>query len=355
MAELEKFTDDAVGMLLKHVKRFLKNDSNKDIVEQKKDLNYAIPLDLNGLSNQQFYKKILDENYLYGRGTEREKKAITACSWVVTLPKTLSDYSKVGKDECIRLHPAEERAFFEGVTSFVQERYGNVFAAEVHYDEAKQPHVHIYFSPVTKLDHDMVQFKTIKTHHAVPTESGRYEFESKFVLDENGERIPLTNYAKMTDYYDTKISAADVLNKVELKHFHSDMMRYLKDNNIPGANGVLNGATSGKNIAVKDLKAFTNATGITLDSLRENPLPREELLTILQTANLSKSVQQNILALNADATINRLQERLSEKEQVIDKLSNELKEYQRQAERTQGWGSGTSSWGSRTITEERTW
>ena len=58
MAELEKFTDDGVMMLLKHSDRQLKNDSNKDIVEDKKDLNYSIGMERKGLSPREFYKKI---------------------------------------------------------------------------------------------------------------------------------------------------------------------------------------------------------------------------------------------------------------------------------------------------------
>ena len=58
MAELEKFTDDGVMMLLKHSDRQLKNDSNKDIVEEKKDLNYSISMERNGLSPREYYKQI---------------------------------------------------------------------------------------------------------------------------------------------------------------------------------------------------------------------------------------------------------------------------------------------------------
>lgn len=35
MAEVEKFNDSSVLMLLKHAERHLKNDSNKDIIEKK--------------------------------------------------------------------------------------------------------------------------------------------------------------------------------------------------------------------------------------------------------------------------------------------------------------------------------
>ena len=134
MAELEKFTDDGVMMLLKHSDRQLKNDSNKDIVEEKKDLNYSISMERDGLSPREYYKQIKDSSYLYGRGSQREAEAVTCCSWVVTLPKSVSDYSTVGKDEIKVLNPEAERAFFEGVNQFVSDRYGTVFYNRVHYD-----------------------------------------------------------------------------------------------------------------------------------------------------------------------------------------------------------------------------
>ena len=72
MAEVEKFNDDGVMMLLKHSDRQLKNDSNKDIIESKKGLNYSIAMDTNGLTPREYYKEIVGSSYLYGRGTERE-------------------------------------------------------------------------------------------------------------------------------------------------------------------------------------------------------------------------------------------------------------------------------------------
>ena len=50
----------------------------------------------------------------------------------------------------------------------------------------------------------------------------------------------------MSDYYDTKISGADVLNKAELQHFHKDLAEYFKKNNLPGADSIYSGKTDGK-------------------------------------------------------------------------------------------------------------
>lgn len=313
MAELEKFTDDGVMMLLKHSDRQLKNDSNKDIVEDKKDLNYSIGMDRNGLSPREYYKQIKDSSYLYGRGSQREAETVTCCSWVVTLPKSVSDYSTVEKDEIKVLNPEAERAFFEGVNQFVSDRYGTVFYNRVHYDEGGQPHIHIYFVPQTKLDHDLVHYKTAKTHEAFKTESGRYEFKYRFKL-ENGERIPLKNYAKMSDYYDTKISGADVLNKAELQHFHGDLAEYLRKNNLPGADSIYSGKTDGKNVSVKSLKEFTKATGITIEELREHPLSKDELAKLFDKTELKPSDRRAIEAINSEATIEKLQTQIHEYE-----------------------------------------
>ena len=279
MAELEKYTDDSVMMLLKHVDRQLKNDANKDIVQLKSSLNYSIGITC---PPKERYKQIKDKSYLYGRGTQRESKAITCCSWVVTLPKSVSDYSTVGKDEIKILNPEAERAFFEGVNRFIAKRYGTVFYNRVHYDEAGQAHIHVYFIPLTKLDHDLVHYKTIKTHDAFKTESGRYEFRYRYKL-ENGEKIPLRNYAKISDSFESKMSGADVLNKAELQHFHSDLAEYLKKNQIPGADYVCNGKTAGKNISVKSMKELKTVTGLSIEELKELQLNRDQLHKIIAT------------------------------------------------------------------------
>lgn len=386
MAALEKFTDASVMMLLKHCERQLKNDSNKEIVTEKKDLNYSFDIERGGLSPKQFYKSIKDNSYLYGRGTKREAEAITCCSWVITLPKAVSDYSSIEKDDVKVLNPEEEKSFFEGVFKFVSDRYGTVFYNRIHYDEGGQPHIHIYFIPQTKLDHDLVHYKTTKTHHAVKTESGRYEYTYRFKM-ENGEKIPLKNYAKMSDYYDTKISGADVLNKAELQHFHSDLSEYLKKHNIPGANAISSGRTAGKNVCIKALKSFTKATGITLDYLQENPFTIEDLSILLDNANLTSSERKTIKTINSEALIEKLQfmthqyeyelqktntsyieleKKYEEITAVLENTRSELeitktqleelekqKSYEiiQQQDNSQGWGTNSAEWGEKTQSD----
>lgn len=131
---------------------------------------------------------------------------------------------------------------------------------------------------------------------------------------ENGARIPLKNYAKISDYYDTKISAADVLNKAELQHFHADLAAYLKKYDLPGADGVYTGKTGGKNVAVKALKKFSKETGITVDELKSNPLSKDKLIEIFDKINFKPADRRSIEIINNDAIIEKLQAKIHDLE-----------------------------------------
>lgn len=255
MASVQKFTHDAMCSKKCHVNREYKNPSNQDIAPDRTPLNYSFPMKHNGMDAFSYYKQLIGEKYLYGRGTQREKDAITGCGWVVTLPQEI--YGDADK----------EKEFFAAVYDFISNRYGeeNIITNAIHYDEAGLPHIHVVFCPVTDLDHDVVQNKTIKTSNAIQLESGRYEYTYRFKLDENGDRIPLKNYAHMSDYFDEKIDSNTVINKAELQHFHTDLQQYLSDNGIDGA--VVNGKT-GTNFSVKELKDFTQRTGLHLQDVQ---------------------------------------------------------------------------------------
>ena len=113
---------------------------------------------------------------------------------VVTAPKDLS----------VGLH----KVFFRESYNFLAERYHeeNVVSAAVHMDESGMPHLHFYFIPaVADLKH-------------------------------GGE----------------KICANNILNPKELRNFHPDLQRYLKEKGIDAK--VMNGATAGGNRTVKELK-----------------------------------------------------------------------------------------------------
>lgn len=314
MAEIEKHNNDSMMMLLKHSERQLKNDSNKEIVADKSDLNYSLALNHNDMTDLEYYQKIVGDSYLYGRGSKRESEAVTCCSWVITLPKDVSDYTSIGKDEIIRIHPEEEKKFFQGALDFVANRYGseNIIHAKVHYDEGGQPHIHIYFVPRKILDHDQVHFKTINTKKAVQTTTGRWEYTFRYKTDNNGEKIALKNYAKISDYYDYKLAAAEIINPIELKHFHPDFADYLKNHNLPGASSVHTGITDGKNISVSSMKEFTKTTGLTLDQIRE--IQNEKLVLENQISILEKNLKTISSSLaEKDTTISLLYEQINEK------------------------------------------
>ncbi len=416
MASLEKFTDDAMCNMLRHNDRSIENNSNPDIDATRSELNYSFPLNHNGLTDYEYYKKLIGEKYLYGRGSAREKDAITGCGWVVTLPQELNGF------------PDKEEAFFNGIFDFVSERYGkeNIINNAIHYDEAGLPHIHVVFCPVTKLDHDVVQHKTVKTTTAIKLESGRYEYSYRFKLNDNGEKIKINNYARMTDYYDEKISANDVLNKIELRNFHQDLQKYLTDNGIEGA--VINGKTSGVNFTVKELKEFTEKTGLHLDEVREMQGDKTLLESFVESDKkvhvLEQIVQEKDMVIDSlqeqivtnETTIDRmdkndeihhkneqiedlshtiaskdqeltlandhnqeLEKRLATMERSLDEKQRELEQTRErlieleknktvetsQTEKNQGWGQGTGSWGEKsqsgwgntnhTIEEEKTW
>lgn len=152
MASVNKYSGEAIVSLLRHNQREIVGNSNAAIIPEKTELNYSFPMpNHNELTDYKYYKKVLESNYLYGRGTQREKDAITACSWVVTAPKEIVGYKE------------KEDAFFKGVYDFISNRYGseNIINNRVHYDEAGEPHIHIIIVPSMQLDHDKIKHKTI--------------------------------------------------------------------------------------------------------------------------------------------------------------------------------------------------
>ena len=354
MASVEKFTNDAVTNMLRHNSRLTLNPSNKDINRKMTHLNYSFPMDHGKLSDRKYYKKLLGENYLYGRGTSREDKAITACGWVVTLPKELYGF------------PEKESKFFNGVFDFISKRVGpsSIINNAVHYDEKGLPHIHVVFCPITNLDHDLVQHKTYQSKEAVRLPSGRYEFRHKFKLDKDGNKIKLKNYARMTDYYDKKIDCNSFLNKVELQNFHKDLQSYLSENGIEGK--VITGTTDGISYSVKDLKNFTEKTGLHLDEIRELQGDRTLLESYVQKNN---KLQELTALLNTEIDKNRdLEHQIdtlrSDLEKSIEKIKELEHEKSAQIEKNKtternrncsGWGNRSSSgWGTRTNDYEYT-
>lgn len=303
MASIKKFTHDAMSDQNRHITREHEKPGNRDIDPEKSHLNYSFPMEYDGKKPFQYYKQRIGEVYQFGRGTKREKKTITGCGWIVTLPKEL--YGDRNK----------EKIFFQGVYNFIADRYGreNIISNAVHYDEAGLPHIHIIFIPITKLDHNFVQFKTKQTKNGIQLASGRWEYKHIHVdrtgkpVDENDPStwIKLNNYAKMSDYYDEKIDCNSVINAIELKHFHKDLQAYLTSRGIEGT--VITGNT-GTNYSVKELKTFTQNTGLHLDNVRN-----------LQT---EKSILESYI--KCQQKITELEQVLREKDLTIDALQDEI-------------------------------
>lgn len=190
MASMKKFTEKAVVNQLRHIERTVKNPSNADIQKSREKYNYTLSPDRN-MTSYDYFKERKSELYCY----KREDVKVMA-GWVVTLPKEID--------------AEKEEDFFRCVYQFLSNRYGeeNCIEAIVHKDETGQPHLHFYFIPVTE----------DKKH--------------------GGE----------------KICANDVLNKKELRNFHPDLQKHLKENNLNVK--VHTGITreQGGNRSVKEMK-----------------------------------------------------------------------------------------------------
>ena len=322
MASIQKYTNDAVRNMIRHNTREIIGNSNTDIDTKKTHLNYSFEMPSHkGMSDYKYYKELIDSRYIYGRGTSRESGTITACSWVVTCPKEIVD------------NPDKVNTFFEGTYQFISHRYGeeNIISNMVHFDEAGEPHIHVLFAPSTAIDHDKIHYKTIKDKNPTITDTGRYEIGTHYKL-ENGERVPIKNYAKMSDYYDYKLSANDVINKYELQHFHQDLQRYLDTNGIEGR--VLNGATTGGNFTVKELKEFTKNTGLTLDEVKTQLTEHTLLESYVERATKVQELEATIKTRNAEIeqlkrevvqhkTLDQAQDKLAYQKEIENK-NNEL-------------------------------
>ena len=192
MANVDKFTRATTGHLCAHYARA--KDENGEYIRfgnQSIDVGRT-PLNYNLAPDHE------GGQVEFIRRRTSEVKCLTRadvnvmCSWIVTLPQGFS----------------REKEFFEETYRFLEERYGNknVISAFVHMDE-KQPHMHFSFVPV--------------------------------VIGKGGKE---------------KVSAKELLTKVELQKFHPALQTALQrglGEEVP----VLNGATAGGNRTVANLKA----------------------------------------------------------------------------------------------------
>lgn len=190
MASVKKFTESAVVNQLRHIERTIAHPENMDIEKDRTVQNYSL-LPQRGISSYEYYRQRKSELYCYNRADVK-----VMAGWIVTALKDLP--------------MSEMEKFFNVTYEFLSERYGekNCVQAVVHNDEGGQPHIHFLFIPAA----------ADKKH--------------------GGE----------------KICANDVLNKAELRNFHSALQKYLLDHGVQA--NILTGITKtqGGNRTVRELK-----------------------------------------------------------------------------------------------------
>ena len=190
MASVKKFTESAVVNQLRHIERTIAHPENMDIEKDRTVQNYSL-LPQRGISSYEYYRQRKSELYCYNRADVK-----VMAGWIVTAPKDLP--------------MSEMEKFFNVTYEFLSERYGekNCVQAVVHNDEGGQPHIHFLFIPAA----------ADKKH--------------------GGE----------------KICANDVLNKAELRNFHSALQKCLLDHGVQA--NILTGITKvqGGNRTVRELK-----------------------------------------------------------------------------------------------------
>ena len=190
MASVKKFTASAPVKHLRHIDPTIAHPENMDIEKDRTVQNYSL-LPQREISSYEYYRQRKSELYCYNRADVK-----VMAGWIVTAPKDLP--------------MSEMEKFFNVTYEFLSERYGekNCVQAVVHNDEGGQPHIHFLFIPAA----------ADKKH--------------------GGE----------------KICANDVLNKAELRNFHSALQKYLLDHGVQA--NILTGITKtqGGNRTVRELK-----------------------------------------------------------------------------------------------------
>lgn len=170
--------------------------SNENIDPERTHLNYNLAPQHDG-GQIAFMQKRLSEVKLQKRADVK-----VLCDWVVTLP--VDEKFKRFNPEIQRI---ETIKFFRATYDFLERRYGreNVVSAYVHMDE-KTPHLHFAFIPVTE-----------------DKKKGGF-----------------------------KVSAKEVLSRSDLRTFHTDLQKALRERGV--ILDVLNGATKDGNKTVAELK-----------------------------------------------------------------------------------------------------
>lgn len=189
MAHVAKHTRAAVGHLCAHYDRSAKRISNENIDPARTHENYNLG-PAREMGQVDFINQRCGEVRCHNR-----KDVNVMCSWVVTVPKNLSEQ--------------DTGRFFKESYGFLIARYGgekNVISCHVHMDEIT-PHMHFAFVPVV-----------------ADQRRGGY-----------------------------KVSAKDAVNRGDLRTFHEDLEKHLVG--VFGREvGILNDATREGNKSISELK-----------------------------------------------------------------------------------------------------
>ena len=299
MASIEKVAASGVVNWLRHNNRTIAKDSNTDIDYSRTKENICltpyIPQELRDRYDDPkvreeirkleyaHYKELKEQFYCYNR-----KDVNTMVSVVVTLPKEITD-------------PKTEDKFFQGISDFLCDRYGNCVSITVHKDEGKhyvqkdldgkpildkdgnkvrewhegRSHLHFTFIPTVKIDHAAIAKKK--------------------------------NPVKEMFKYKEKINAKERLNRKELLHLHPDMNTYISEK--CGIKCNLNSGITkaqGGNKTVREMKQEFDAKVIN-DLTVENEQLRGEVETVREE-----------LARNADATRTQAREIAAKDRQITE-------------------------------------
>lgn len=254
------------------------SSSTSKINESKTFLNYNLAAKDQPLSQLDFIHKRLSEIKVLKR-----KDVNVMCDWIVTAPQELA------KDEL--------PLFFAETYKFLNDRYGkeNVISAYVHLDETT-PHIHYAFVPV--------------------------------VMDKK-KNIP-------------KLSAKERVPVRELKTFHPDLTKYMK--NIFGRDiGIQNDATSLGNQTIKQLKQKSE----NLEKFKIEPVPVTELPTVVkkflkedkviidrnELERVNKAAEDAALIMsNAEAVSKQLSDKFEKADRNYDKSENCILKAEERAE-----------------------
>lgn len=261
MAHVAKYTNIQSGHLLNHYNRAEEKDcnrSNEDIDKAKTKDNYNLMK--REVTPQAYYKSRLDELYKLDRADVK-----TMCDWVITLPK---DYN------------GNEKEFFIHAVDFLNERYGanNCVGAFVHCDE-KQTHMHYSFIPVS------------------PDKNLEHEQQEK-------------------------VCAKEVLNRNDLKTFHDDLQKYLREKMPNREINVITGITQeqGRNMSVKEIKLQAKAEKL---QEKEKEIAERETRLSKKEEKLKSKKKEN---LERTKELDRQKKELTQKEKGLEAKETEIYE-----------------------------